>query len=420
MEAAVVSPLTFRPSLTMTPAHRKPTTATTPWTDTRRVGRHLRCRPTVPVRCEAHEDGERRRRHAHEAVGAHPAGTTVGGALVTHQHAQHERAEQVQADERIGSQEAAAPIQIHGGQGGHGEGAHCGSPASPRASRLFRRPPGCAAGAGTARIRARHYARRQPAGGHGPGRISKEVGTWSNAWRSAGSGHVVQADIDHVQFRIGGKGAAVALRSAASSADAGVRVLHDLDRLLGERFQARTRAPSGLGRCLAHGPCRRSARRCRVPSSRSRARSWRWSRAAGGGSSPSATRSRRLGRPGRARPGCPRARRPRGGGRAGRSVAVALRNEIQHGPTGSDPHRSARGSCAGWAQLPAWLRTVIGLRRSLTREDAATAKDKGTESRSEQISANCSDVNAKGAPVVRSVAVTSRRGQGLAVSAVAP
>lgn len=53
----------------------------------------------------------------------------------------------------------------------------------------------------------------------------------------------------------------------------------------------------------------------------------------------------------------------------------------------------------------------MGLSSSGTDDEAATANDSGTESRSEQISANCSGVNSKGAPVVRSVAVTSSCGQ---------
>ena len=57
------------------------------------------------------------------------------------------------------------------------------------------------------------------------------------------------------------------------------------------------------------------------------------------------------------------------------------------------------------------MRTVTGLSSNGTADDAATANESGTLSRSEQIRANCSGVNSKGAPVVRSVAVTSRRGE---------
>ena len=56
------------------------------------------------------------------------------------------------------------------------------------------------------------------------------------------------------------------------------------------------------------------------------------------------------------------------------------------------------------------MRTLIGLSSSGTDDEAAAANDSGTLSRSEQINANCSGVNSNGAPVVRSVAVTSRRG----------
>jgi len=46
-----------------------------------------------------------------------------------------------------------------------------------------------------------------------------------------------------------------------------------------------------------------------------------------------------------------------------------------------------------------------------TAEDAATANDSGTLSRSEQISENWRQVNSKLAPSDKSVAVTSKRGR---------
>jgi hypothetical protein len=54
-----------------------------------------------------------------------------------------------------------------------------------------------------------------------------------------------------------------------------------------------------------------------------------------------------------------------------------------------------------------------------TAEDAATANDRGTDSRSEQISANCSGVNSKGTPVVRSGGRDQKTRPGTALAQVA-
>ena len=56
------------------------------------------------------------------------------------------------------------------------------------------------------------------------------------------------------------------------------------------------------------------------------------------------------------------------------------------------------------------LRKVSGLSSSGTADDAATANERGTESMSEQISANWSAVNSKPLPLDTSVAVTTSSG----------
>ena len=106
------------PSFMITPAPRKPTPVTTPCTT--RVGSARTC-PALPPYQKgglAHEYRERGRGHADQAVGAHARGAAVVRTLVAHQHAQQQRAEQVQGDEAVGGEEGAAPVVLEISQHG--------------------------------------------------------------------------------------------------------------------------------------------------------------------------------------------------------------------------------------------------------------------------------------------------------------
>ncbi|EEF24458.1 conserved hypothetical protein, partial [Ricinus communis] len=74
-----------------------------------------------PVRRITADHRQRGRCHAHQAVGAHAGRAAVIGALVSHQQAQYQRAQQIQENHRVGGQLGVRPVRGEKFDGGHGE-----------------------------------------------------------------------------------------------------------------------------------------------------------------------------------------------------------------------------------------------------------------------------------------------------------
>jgi hypothetical protein len=60
----------------------------------------------------ADKNCQRRRSHANEPIGAHARSAAVVRTLVADQHAEQQRAHQVQADEGVGGEKVAAPVVL--------------------------------------------------------------------------------------------------------------------------------------------------------------------------------------------------------------------------------------------------------------------------------------------------------------------